>query len=244
MGMERLASRPVVAVAAGCAPAPPRAQRSCAARTDGRYVGGRDLLAMPASLYRGAGRALTHALVGRPVLLDTYAQVGCELVGVGVVESAVAALNVSQRAGGDFDGRGQLGLSQPFEDAPVSWVALVRRDRDDLFDRGVQDAHDAGQQVDLRCAPACFPVEDRYRRHVGKAGEVADADAVVAAHLREARGVEAAQHTTRHTRSTAWRVITRQVHREFLDFVNGCVFLLRHSLSYGVFSTAHLRGIL
>lgn len=242
MGMERLASRPVVAVAAGCAAALPHMQLSCAARTDRDYVDRRDLLGV-APLHRGARRALTHTLVGGAVLLDTDAQVRCELVGIHIIESPVAALNVSQRTGGNFDSCSQLGLGESFKDAPVTRVALIRGDRDDLLDRGVEDAHDAGQQVDLRCTPACFPVEDRDRRDVGKSGEVADADAVTSAHLREARGIEAAQHTTRHTRSTAWRVITRQGHRELLDFFNGCVFSLRHSLRYGAFRATPLRRI-
>lgn len=41
------------------------------------------------------------------------------------VEVASGAFDVSHRGGGDFGGHGQFRLGQPFEDAPVAWVALL-----------------------------------------------------------------------------------------------------------------------
>ena len=188
-----------------------------------------------------AGWALAGALVGGPVLGDADAQALCEFDRVGLAEGGVGAFNASQGGGGDFRGGGQLGLCQSFDDTPVSGIALVGGDGDDLLDGGVQHAHDACEEVDLGCAFAALPVEDRGRRDVGDPGEVADADAVALARLGEGLRVESAQHASRHAASMAWRVIARQSHREPPKSANVCVLLFRLSLEYGGGCTRTMR---
>lgn len=196
-----------------------------------------DLLAFCRLSHRGARWALPGTLVGGSVFLDADAQALCEIGCVGVGQGGVRAFDAAQRAGGDLGGGSKLGLGQAFDDTPVPGIALVDGYGDDLLDRSFQDAHDTCQQVDLGGSLPALPVEDCRLRDVGEAGEVTDRDAVLPADFREGLRVESAQYAPRHTRSEAWRVIARQVHRDNPKSVNDCVIDCRHRLEYGVACT-------
>lgn len=233
MGMERLTSRPVVAVAAGCAPAFPRAQRGCVARADAGCVGGKGLLGMSASLYRGAGRAVAGALIGRLVFLDADSETPREIDRVRVGQCKVGAFNASQGSRGNFRGRRQLGLRQSSDNSPVSRVALVGRDGDDLFNRGIKNAHHSRQQVDLRSTTAGFPSMHSRPADVGEAAQVGDADTPLSAGRGEGQRIKSAQYSPRHRGQPAARFIVKKIHRGIPLPVNAGVILRCLSLDYG-----------
>lgn len=184
-------------------------------------------------LDRRAGGALSGALVGRAVLIDADAEVLGELVGVGVGECGVGAFDTAQGGGRHLYCGGQLGLGEAPDDAPVAGVALVGADGDDLLDGRVEDAHDSGQQVDLGCALAGFPVEECGRGDLGQSGEVADVDAAVVPGLGECGGIESAQDAAGHARPFVPLSIVEQIHRVLLKSVNVGVLYYRLSLEYG-----------
>ncbi len=181
----------------------------------------------------GAGGSGSGSLVGRAVLLDADVEVFGEFVGVDIGEGGVGAFDAAQGGGGDFGCGGQFGLGEAFDDAPVSGVALVGGDGDDVLNRGVEDAHHPGQQVDLGGVFARFPVKEGGRGDVGQSGQVADTDAPTVAGFGEGVGVESAQDAARHRRSVP-RSIVEQIHRSPLKPVNAIALYYRRRLESGV----------
>lgn len=187
------------------------------------------LLGYSCRSHRRSGRPLAGSMVGGAVLVDADVEQVRQGAGIGVGEPDVGAFDAAQCGGGDLGGRGQLGLGEAFDDAPVAGVALIGGDSDDLLDRDFEDLGHSGQQVDLWRSAASFPGMDGRLADVGEAGEVGDADLAPAARVGEGLRIESAQYTTCHAGSAA-RFIVRQIHR-VLHFpvnaavINGCLSL-------------------
>ena len=239
MGAEMLASLPFRAVLVDSATAPARSIEGCGFRRFLPFVTQSGLLNSRVS-HRGPGWALAGALVSGAVFLDADAEQVREIGRVGVGQSDVGAFDAAQRGGGDLRRGGQLGLGQSLDDAPVAGVALVGGDGDDLLDRGVEDPHDAGQEVDLRGAFAGFPCMHGRLSHVGEPGKVGDADLALASGIGEGLRIESAQHTTCHA-GTAARFIVRQIHGGLQHPVNAAVIARCRKLEYGVGGNGMMR---
>lgn len=233
MGSQAPSSRPFRPSLDGCVMPSVHASDDCGVRRADPMcrVGG--LLQLIRRSHRGARRALAGSLVGAAVLRDTDTEQPRQLGGVGVRHADIGAFDAAQCGGGDLGGGRELGLGEPFDDAPVSGVALVDRDGHDLLDRCLENAHDPGQQIHLWGPSAALPCMHGGLTDISEASKVGNADFTLAADLGKCRGVESAQHATRH----AWpapRFIVRKTHRGLLDLANTVVIDRCLILAYGV----------
>ena len=113
MGVKHLPSRPFNAALLDSAAPGRLGQKFCGFRR-GLPIGDYPcLLKLQNGSHRGAGGALPGALVGRAVLLDADPEVLGQLLGIGVGQSEIGALDAAQRGGGDLRRAASWGWVSP-----------------------------------------------------------------------------------------------------------------------------------
>lgn len=145
-----------------------------------------------------AGRPPTRTLVSRAVHVDRNVQGGRQTLSVLVSKNRLAALDCSNRGGGDLGFSTELGLGQTPQNAQIAWKSLMFGDMDQVTDRHTQRVSGACKQVDLRGRVSSLPVVECASPNVRKSREVREREVAVCSKLAQPIGGEAPHNTTAH----------------------------------------------
>lgn len=177
-------------------------------------------------------RPLSGSLVGRSVFIDIHFQRRSNGLRMLVGQRVVGPLDSLDGHGRHPRGRSELRLGHALHHAAVARVALVGRDEDYRLDRGVQDGHGLGQDVDLGRARTSFPVVDGADRDLCESGQVADAEASSAPGVCKFAGAEAPQHAATHAPMRGMGSIAGQIHCTLPKVINKRILSSDHIVEY------------
>lgn len=110
------------------------------------------------------------SLVGGVVFAGADAEHASKSFSVLVGQRILPALDALQDRRRQLSIGSQLRLGEAAHDPPIAWAALLGGDEDNGVDRGPQNLHHGGEDVDLWCAAAGLPVMDGAQRGARQPG--------------------------------------------------------------------------
>lgn len=113
-------------------------------------------------------------------------------------ETTFAPFDSSDRSRTQARHTAERRLSQAANDAPISWIAVVRGDVDNVFDFDPELFEYPGKNVDLRASYSILPPTNCGFGDIGKATEFGPRQVGPRAGLGKARGREATHYSPRH----------------------------------------------
>lgn len=113
-------------------------------------------------------------------------------------ETTFSAFDATDRCGTHARNTAEQRLREAADDAPVTGVAVVGCDIDDVFNRLTQLIQDTHEHINLGTADPFFPPSDRGLGDIGKATQLVARELGVRSGFDKPRSGETAHHAARH----------------------------------------------